>query len=200
MHWFDWLVFKRPTQRNVTTRIAESKMQSARFDAFDAIHCKRFAYFRFYLCIERMIALNVRIKRRRSPIHVADLTYSIWYASRQIEGANTWNDSLSFCLVFFHSGSAPWWRRRSSCVRLLLFEKREQKWMKVFYWKRKKIPAKNGFSATMRNGMRKMVGIVVFFMRFLKPLMKIFTWIPWISLTFYENFAFDFFLKKISFF
>lgn len=75
-------------------------MQSARFDAFDAIHCKLFAYLRFYLCIERMIALNVRIKRRRSPIHVADSTYSIWYASRQIEGANTWNDSLSFCLVF----------------------------------------------------------------------------------------------------
>lgn len=101
---------------------------------------------------------------------------------------------------FFHSCSAPWWRRRSSCVRLLLFEKREQKWMKVFFWRRKKIPAKNGFSATMRNGMRKMVGMFVFFMRFLKPLMKICTWIPWMSLTFYENFAFDFFFKKISFF
>lgn len=85
--------------------------------------------------------------------------------------------------------SAPWWRRRLSCVRFISKKENKNGWK----WKRNKIQAKKGFFATMRNGMRKMVGMFVFFLQFLKLQMKICTIISGMSLTFYGNFAMDFF-------
>lgn len=141
-----WLMlFKHPSQRNVTTRMAESKMHSAWFDAFDPydLHTFGFIYVLNGWLPEMCVSNAQDHTNTYHRIDAFDLICESSNQKLQTHEMTSYILSRFFC----HSGSAPpWWRRCLTCVEFLLFEKREQQWMKVFDWKKTNVQKKIVFS------------------------------------------------------